>query len=103
MCAAAGVACCAIGWHGLGSLPCLAAAVSARVIIDPRLHVCLHLGLPACVYVYVCVTHSDDAGSITGTGGDAVDTSPQDLHTRLAGEFNRRWQLMSLMIDHACR
>jgi hypothetical protein len=58
--------------------------------------------LPACLPVFT--SHKDNGGSTTtAAAGDAVaDTSPQDLHTRLAGEFNRRWQLMSLMIDHAC-
>jgi hypothetical protein len=38
-----------------------------------------------------------DAG---GSGGDAA---PHALNARLAEQFNRRWQLLSMMIDHTCR
>lgn len=43
------------------------------------------------------------AASDSGVPADLADVSPQGLHARLAGEFNRRWQLLSTMIDHTCR
>jgi hypothetical protein len=39
-----------------------------------------------------------DAASAKGTDAGSVS-----LDCRLNGEFNRRWQLLSAIIDHVCR
>ncbi|KAF8055997.1 CHRNA7 [Scenedesmus sp. PABB004] len=46
---------------------------------------------------------STDGGSDVGGVADGAGAAPHELHARLAGEFNRRWQLLSSMIDHVSR